>query len=188
MFIFYLFIHLFFFFLFINRNNLLYNPKCLNSILFPRNIRPKTAQSVTTSPSSFSSYVAAITKTSSANSLTNDYLQNRLNDSSISIESRCGGNKVQIGRQGPIKDVKSLIDDFRQQHPEQVPRRGRRMKNINQYVSEQQNVENADLSSPPTSNDSSYNSHLPPKGLSNTFGSLSTSKLLILFLIFIVNK
>lgn len=40
----------------------------------------------------------------------------------------------QFGRQGPIKDVKSLIDDFRQQHPETVPRRGRRMKNVGPHT------------------------------------------------------
>lgn len=35
---------------------------------------------------------------------------------------------TQTGRQGPIKDVKSIIDDYRQKHPEGVPRRGRRLK------------------------------------------------------------
>ncbi|XP_055692510.1 uncharacterized protein LOC129795336 isoform X2 [Lutzomyia longipalpis] len=34
----------------------------------------------------------------------------------------------QMGRQGAIKDVKSIIADYRQRHPEVVPRRGRRMK------------------------------------------------------------
>lgn len=33
-----------------------------------------------------------------------------------------------IGRQGPIVDVKSIIADYRQNHPEQIPRRGRRLK------------------------------------------------------------
>ncbi|KAJ1531440.1 hypothetical protein ONE63_000120 [Megalurothrips usitatus] len=32
------------------------------------------------------------------------------------------------GRQGPIIDVQSIIADYRSQHPENVPRRGRRMK------------------------------------------------------------
>ncbi|XP_055631821.1 probable serine/threonine-protein kinase kinX isoform X2 [Toxorhynchites rutilus septentrionalis] len=44
-----------------------------------------------------------------------------------------GGNQsnhLQVGRQGVIKDVKSIIADYRQKHPEQVPRRGRRLKNI----------------------------------------------------------
>uniref|UniRef100_A0A1Q3F592 MYND-type domain-containing protein n=1 Tax=Culex tarsalis TaxID=7177 RepID=A0A1Q3F592_CULTA len=39
-------------------------------------------------------------------------------------------NHLQVGRQGVIKDVKSIIADYRQKHPEQVPRRGRRLKNI----------------------------------------------------------
>lgn len=36
----------------------------------------------------------------------------------------------QIGRQGPIKDVRSIIDDYRQKNPEMVPRRGRRRKGL----------------------------------------------------------
>ncbi|XP_059480597.1 uncharacterized protein LOC132199691 isoform X2 [Neocloeon triangulifer] len=32
------------------------------------------------------------------------------------------------GRQGPILDVRSIIADYRQRHPEQVPRRGRRLR------------------------------------------------------------
>ncbi|XP_047503530.1 uncharacterized protein LOC125048733 isoform X1 [Pieris napi] len=35
-----------------------------------------------------------------------------------------------MGRQGPIKDVKSIIADYRQRNPEMAPRRGRRMKSI----------------------------------------------------------
>ncbi|XP_052565138.1 uncharacterized protein LOC120417006 isoform X2 [Culex pipiens pallens] len=42
-------------------------------------------------------------------------------------------NQLQVGRQGVIKDVKSIIADYRQKHPEQVPRRGRRLKNIPSY-------------------------------------------------------
>lgn len=38
--------------------------------------------------------------------------------------------RSQIGRQGPIKDVRSIIDDYRQKHPETVPRRGRRLKGM----------------------------------------------------------
>ena len=33
------------------------------------------------------------------------------------------------GRQGPIIDVQTLINDFRQKNPQEIPRRGRRMKN-----------------------------------------------------------
>ncbi|XP_068633335.1 uncharacterized protein [Battus philenor] len=35
-----------------------------------------------------------------------------------------------MGRQGPTKDVKSIIADYRQRNPEITPRRGRRMKSI----------------------------------------------------------
>ncbi|CAG9561664.1 unnamed protein product [Danaus chrysippus] len=35
-----------------------------------------------------------------------------------------------MGRQGPTKDVKSIIADYRQRNPEVTPRRGRRMKPI----------------------------------------------------------
>lgn len=44
--------------------------------------------------------------------------------------SQAQANQLQVGRQGVIKDVKSIIADYRQKHPEQVPRRGRRLKNI----------------------------------------------------------
>ncbi|XP_045772625.1 uncharacterized protein LOC123872408 isoform X1 [Maniola jurtina] len=35
-----------------------------------------------------------------------------------------------MGRQGPTKDVKSIIADYRQRNPEITPRRGRRMKSM----------------------------------------------------------
>uniref|UniRef100_A0A182JIY0 Uncharacterized protein n=1 Tax=Anopheles atroparvus TaxID=41427 RepID=A0A182JIY0_ANOAO len=38
--------------------------------------------------------------------------------------------QLQIGRQGNRKFVTSIIDEFRQQHPHSVPRRGRRMKHV----------------------------------------------------------
>ncbi|XP_052888345.1 apoptotic chromatin condensation inducer in the nucleus-like isoform X2 [Anopheles moucheti] len=38
--------------------------------------------------------------------------------------------QLQIGRQGMRKDVSSIIADYRQKHPENVPRRGRRLKNV----------------------------------------------------------
>lgn len=37
-------------------------------------------------------------------------------------------NSVQQGRQGQIIDVQSIINDFRQKNPQEIPRRGRRMK------------------------------------------------------------
>ncbi|KAL0838566.1 hypothetical protein ABMA28_016668 [Loxostege sticticalis] len=41
-----------------------------------------------------------------------------------------GGFNMPMGRQGPTKDVKSIIADYRQRNPEVTPRRGRRMKSI----------------------------------------------------------
>lgn len=41
-----------------------------------------------------------------------------------------GNHQQQMGRQGATKDVQSIIADYRQQHPETVPRRGRRVKSI----------------------------------------------------------
>ncbi|XP_061716513.1 uncharacterized protein LOC133524482 isoform X3 [Cydia pomonella] len=40
------------------------------------------------------------------------------------------GFGMPMGRQGPTKDVKSIIADYRQRNPEITPRRGRRMKSI----------------------------------------------------------
>lgn len=39
-----------------------------------------------------------------------------------------GNHQQQMGRQGATKDVQSIIADYRQRHPETVPRRGRRVK------------------------------------------------------------
>lgn len=48
----------------------------------------------------------------------------------VSDSSQDGSGKGVIGegRQGAIIDVQSIIADYRSQHPENVPRRGRRMK------------------------------------------------------------
>lgn len=108
--------------------------------------------------------MTAIPRVSSATILQQEYLQHRLRQ-----ESQNSNNKVQVGRQGPIKDVKSLIDDFRSRHPEDVPRRGRRMKNVNQHLSGDHGLDRGsdldtllgrgsiDLSSRPSSNDSMHN-------------------------------
>ncbi|CAH0669327.1 unnamed protein product [Chilo suppressalis] len=40
------------------------------------------------------------------------------------------GFNMPMGRQGPTKDVKSIIADYRQRNPEVTPRRGRRMKSL----------------------------------------------------------
>ncbi|XP_053609709.1 titin-like isoform X2 [Plodia interpunctella] len=41
-----------------------------------------------------------------------------------------GNFGMPMGRQGPTKDVKSIIADYRQRNPDITPRRGRRMKSI----------------------------------------------------------
>lgn len=47
---------------------------------------------------------------------------------------------LMVGRQGVFKDVKSIIADYRQQHPESVPRRGRRVKQSVQNPNVQQEL------------------------------------------------
>ncbi|XP_053659343.1 uncharacterized protein LOC128708391 [Anopheles marshallii] len=47
-----------------------------------------------------------------------------------SNSSAANQQQLQIGRQGMRKDVSSIIADYRQKHPENVPRRGRRLKNV----------------------------------------------------------
>lgn len=103
-------------------------------------------------------------------------------------------NKLQIGRQGQIKDVQSIIANFRQTHPEIVPRRGRRLKNVTQghylnehgsssagdatdaLMAEMLSKHNNDISSPPTSNDSNYSNSqvmISKAGTSNQFTPLT---------------
>lgn len=49
---------------------------------------------------------------------------------------------LMVGRQGVFKDVKSIIADYRQQHPESVPRRGRRVKPSSQNANAQYDLRN----------------------------------------------
>lgn len=94
-------------------------------------------------------------------SMSQEFLQHRLRQET----QNQANNKLQFGRQGPIKDVKSLIDDYRQRNPEVIPRRGRRMKNVTQQLNNDHSLErNADLDLllgrsyiRPSSNDSSHN-------------------------------
>ncbi|XP_055855246.1 uncharacterized protein LOC129918644 isoform X2 [Episyrphus balteatus] len=85
-------------------------------------------------------------------------LQNGLANNSQSAAA------AMVGRQGPFKDVRSIIADFRQQHPEVVPRRGRRVKtnNNNSNLSDSNtilgNALKSDTNSRPSSNDSSSQS------------------------------
>lgn len=171
----------------------------LNSILFSRNIRPKSTQSLRTpdATATLPNFVTSIPKSSPAIQISHEYIQQRLREESNSSQDGCIGNKLQVGRQGPIKDVKSLIDDFRQRHPEAIPRRGRRMKNVNlnSYYNEHGNAgdnhdaliadmlakRNNDVNSPPSSNDSSYNNPqvlitTAKSGNLNSYGTVSASK------------
>lgn len=51
---------------------------------------------------------------------------NNINHNQFILNQQFNNN----GRQGQIKDVKSIIADYRQRHPEIVPKRGRRMKSV----------------------------------------------------------
>lgn len=112
-----------------------------------------------------------------------------------------GGNQLdqpasKIGRQGQIKDVRSIIANFRQTHPEQIPRRGRRLKNVNQNMYLNDNAtanndaliadilskRNNDMNSPPSSNDSNYSNSqmmISKAGPSSQFASLTGTNLLL---------
>lgn len=46
------------------------------------------------------------------------------------MNGQLSGYGLPMGRQGPTKDVKSIIADYRQRNPDITPRRGRRMKSI----------------------------------------------------------
>ncbi|XP_075221234.1 uncharacterized protein LOC142324256 isoform X2 [Lycorma delicatula] len=68
-------------------------------------------------------------KPSISHSHTNN--SNNNNNNSIldqQLKQTVMGEVIGEGRQGPILDVKSIIADYRSRHPENVPRRGRRMK------------------------------------------------------------
>lgn len=69
------------------------------------------------------------------------------NNSSINAASTSvNSSGLPQGRQGPIIDVQSIINDFRQKNPQEIPRRGRRMKNSfgsgGLYESQQQDDNN----------------------------------------------
>lgn len=161
-----------------------------NSILFSRNNRPKSTQSVRVEPTNLTNFVTSIPKSSPA--IQYEFLQQRLRDDFQSSSGTSLDNlnsKMQVGRQGPIKDVKSLIDDFRQQHPEEVPRRGRRVKNTGMgqagFLGESSASlgRDNDISSPPSSNDSTYGnqqllvSTAAKVGVSSPYNLISTSEL-----------
>lgn len=63
----------------------------------------------------------------------NGHNNNNSNNNSTPNNSTASSYQTQpqIGRQGVFIDVSSLVAAYRKEHPETVPRRGRRMKNIN---------------------------------------------------------
>lgn len=71
----------------------------------------------------------------------------------INMQGFQSSNSNIQGRQGQIIDVQSIINDFRQKNPQEIPRRGRRMKGSfdGNYM-----MENQMQSSPYTKNDKSY--------------------------------
>lgn len=168
----------------------------LYSIVFPRNIQPKSGQSTRNSAASaYASVVTSIPKSSPAIQAHQQSLISqrfRENGQSLLNSGDQSSNKLQIGRQGQIKDVQSIIANFRQTHPEVVPRRGRRLKNVNNMFGSDQgsatdtndvlvsdlliSKRNNDISSPPSSNDSTYSNSqilLSKTGGTNQFGSIS---------------
>lgn len=169
----------------------------LHSIVFPRNIQPKSGQSMrNNATSAYANVVTSIPKSSPAMQAQQQALiSQRFRENGqnlLSSGDQSSNNKLQIGRQGQIKDVQSIIANFRQTHPEVVPRRGRRLKNVNQSLYDQGmnsagdnndalvadllSKRNNDISSPPSSNDSTYSNSqimLSKTGATNQFGSIS---------------
>lgn len=168
--------------------------------MFPRNIQPKSSQSLRSdAAAAFANVVTTIPKSSPAIQTQQSFIAQRLRENGQSLlnassQMEQAANKMQIGRQGQIKDVQSIIANFRQTHPEVVPRRGRRLKNVHQnlYGNEQGNnlggdnndalvaeilsKRNNDINSPPSSNDSTYSNSqvlLSKAGTSNQYGSIS---------------
>lgn len=54
--------------------------------------------------------------------------QLQLQQNKKNLTDYINGHQTPMGRQGAIKDVQSIIADYRQKHPEIVPRRGRRLR------------------------------------------------------------
>lgn len=161
--------------------------------MFPRNIQPNSSQAAAAA-ASFADVVTTIPKSSPAMQTAHQQ-QQRFRENGQMDQA---ANKLQIGRQGQIKDVQSIIASFRQTHPEVVPRRGRRLKNVNQnqlfgmneqsgsggttgdsndaLVADLLSKRNNDISSPPSSNDSTYsNSQIllsKAAGNANQFGAI----------------
>lgn len=101
-----------------------------NSILFSRNILPKPELPGRSSPN-----INHLTSLTSANL---QHIQQKAQQHFMEQQQQIfqqtehlNGGHHQVGRQGAIKDVKSIIEAFRQKNPERAPRRGRRLKGCN---------------------------------------------------------
>lgn len=100
-----------------------------NSILFSRNILPKPDLAGRSSPN--------INHLSSLASANFQHIQQQQKahfmeqQQQILQQTEHLNGHHQVGRQGAIKDVKSIIEAFRQKNPERAPRRGRRLKGVN---------------------------------------------------------
>ncbi|XP_037032451.1 MATH and LRR domain-containing protein PFE0570w-like isoform X2 [Bradysia coprophila] len=101
----------------------------MHSILFSRNILPKPELAGRSSPT-----INHLTSLASAN-MQQIQQQQKAQQQFIEQQQQIYQQQTehlnghhQVGRQGAIKDVKSIIEAFRQKNPERAPRRGRRLK------------------------------------------------------------
>lgn len=107
-----------------------------NSILVSRNILPKPTSLGSLEAINLASILNG--PSSQHQGILNNYLSTsglqQLGEMLNGHGSYHNGNHqpLMVGRQGVIKDVKTIIADYRQQHPESVPRRGRRVKQSSQ--------------------------------------------------------
>lgn len=84
---------------------------------------------ITASKAAATAAALANNATAKTDTIDNQRMQYQALMNAVMMNGGAGGSAAApIGRQGPIKDVKSIIDDYRQKHPESVPRRGRRLK------------------------------------------------------------
>ncbi len=104
-----------------------------NSILFSRNILPKT-ELAGRSSSPIMNHLTSFATSNMQQQMQQQQQHQKAQQQFIEQQHQIfqqnehlNGNH-QVGRQGAIKDVKSIIEAFRQKNPERAPRRGRRLK------------------------------------------------------------
>ncbi|KAH8302699.1 hypothetical protein KR044_009672 [Drosophila immigrans] len=79
------------------------------------------------------------------------------------------------GRQGPVRDVRGLIEDFRREHPEQVPLVGKRNKlqpppsRYHQLINESRQLTNSSMNLAAASSSSNPSLLQPPQQANNHF-------------------